>query len=529
MQCPKCDSNKLIKKGTDTRATGASMQRYKCVTCNHPWSEQVTEHIRSTRTTKLEAPSTIQEIFGEYTRDAEWIETVLEHDKFVVTSAQSNTPINKQFFESLKLYCKANGAALLIIPHRYKNSTMPNEQIEDDYPNEIKEYLFENKLELHPKLHALGQLKIASTTDNPLGGLASISKGSSIIVGHNQLQLKTLPVQPNDHPVVMTTTGTISKKNYSISKQGYKAEFNHVNAAIVVELDDDLFHIRNINFDGTGFYDFEAYYDDKKVTLSDSSAEAIVTGDEHALFADEDVKNATYGMGGIVDTIKPNFIVRHDVLDSYSISHHHRKNFLTKFKKYITGQNDVKEELNETIDYIVDTTPEGVTNLLVQSNHTDHLTKWLNEIDIKTEPWNAVIYHWLMFKMLSLIEVNPDIIPDPFELYSSWILNDSDCNVVYLGRNETYKIHGIEIAVHGDIGINGSRGSRAQFATLSSKSIIGHSHSPGIEKGCYQVGTSSVLNLEYNNGPSSWLNTHCIIYKNGKRQLVNIIEGKWRA
>jgi hypothetical protein len=60
------------------------------------------------------------------------------------------------------------------------------------------------------------------------------------------------------------------------------------------------------------------------------------------------------------------------------------------------------------------------------------------------------------------------------------------------------------------------------------KSVIGHSHTPAIEEGCYQVGTSTKLSRGYTHGPSSWLNTHAIIYPNGKRTLINIIDGKWR-
>jgi hypothetical protein len=60
--------------------------------------------------------------------------------------------------------------------------------------------------------------------------------------------------------------------------------------------------------------------------------------------------------------------------------------------------------------------------------------------------------------------------------------------------------------------------------------VIGHSHSPGIEGGCYQTGTSSRLVLEYSAGsPSGWMNTHCVVYANGKRALLNAVKGKWRA
>jgi hypothetical protein len=53
-------------------------------------------------------------------------------------------------------------------------------------------------------------------------------------------------------------------------------------------------------------------------------------------------------------------------------------------------------------------------------------------------------------------------------------------------------------------------------------------NSPGIFQGVYQVGISARLNLEYASGPSSWMNTHCIIYPDGHRTLIHIIKGKWR-
>ena len=75
--------------------------------------------------------------------------------------------------------------------------------------------------------------------------------------------------------------------------------------------------------------------------------------------------------------------------------------------------------------------------------------------------------------------------------------------------------------MHGDRGPNGARGSAKNLRRIGIKSVIGHSHSPQISEGCYQVGTSSRLKLEYNEGPSGWLNTHCVIHADGKRQFVD--------
>lgn len=524
MICPKCQSENVGKYGMMKRKSG-DVQRFKCKDCKTTFTEA----------TAVPQQSVIKEFEDlitskQYVRDDAWIQSKTNgKTKFVITSAQSGTPVSADFLAALNRYCSFNNATLLVIPVRYRNPTAVNEVIDDEYPSEIEEFLFENNIKFHEKLKVLGLLKVASTAEHPLRGLAPLSKGDSVIIGHNQLQMTTLPVQINDHPVIMTTTGTVSEKNYSSSKQGYKAEFNHSNSAVVVELDGDLFHIRHLNFDGTGFYDFNRYYSAAGHDIAWKPVQAIVTGDEHAIFFDEKVKEATYGPNGIVSRLDPKYIIRHDVLDCYSISHHHNRNFLTKFKKYVSKTNDIATELDKTIDFIVETTPKNAINVIVPSNHIDHLTRWLNECDIRNEPWNALVYHWLMFNMLQTIKQDTESSPNPFELYSQKPLANQGCSVEFLDRRETYKISDIEIAVHGDKGTNGARGTRDQFAKLPSKTIIGHSHSPGIEKGCYQVGTSSKLTLEYNDGPSSWMNTHCIIYANGKRQLINVIDGKWRA
>lgn len=449
---------------------------------------------------------------------------------FVITSAQNNTPVNECFLGALENYCDINDAELFVIPLKYNN---PNVLVQDNevlWDELVQDYLLDTNIKVHPLVKIMGSLKINATSDNPLTGLDSLSKGDSVIIGHQQLQMKTLPVQQDDHPVIMTTTGTVTEKNYSISKLGAKADFNHSFSAAVVVVSNGIFHIRHLNFDGTGFYDLDQYY--TAVDHFHDTVEAIVTGDEHVIFIDKNVFNATYGKGGLVESLKPRYIVRHDVIDCYSISHHHNYNVFTRYAKAMAGVNILSKELDEVVDFIIKTTPQGTKNIIVSSNHHDHITRWLNECDPKTDPHNAMLYHQLMYEMLKRTSFSKEgggtYHPNPFELYSEKTFISCGLDVEFLSRSSTFKILGVEIASHGDKGNNGSRGSRPQYANLPSKTIIGHSHSPGITKGCYQVGTSSTLKLEYNQGASSWLNTHCIIHRNGKRQLVNIINGKWK-
>ena len=518
--CPNCNSE--TKKNGKCLRNDQVHQRHYCKNCSSNHYVLVSESIE--QQVKEEFADAVSKV--EYRRSDEWVSKKLESSKYVITSAQSDTKVNSIFLESLKTYCDYHNAELLIIPVQYRNPTMPNEEILGAYDDSIQKYLFENNIRLHPKLKVLGALKIAATASNPLQGLAPISKGDSVIIGHNQLQSTTLPVASDDYPVIMATTGSITEANYSLSKQGLYGEFNHSLSAAIIELDDDIFHLRHLNFDSDlgGFYDLDAYYDPSGFEGGQSVA-AIVTGDEHAVVMDESVKESTYGIGGIVQTLTPEYIVRHDILDFRSGSHHDNKDILRKFKKHVNQTDRVHEELIATAEHILDTSPVGAKNIIVASNHNEHLTRWLNETKIEYQPWNAILYHRLMYEMLMAISENREVAP--FEFFIDAAIG-SMCDIKFLKRTESFKMYGIDLSFHGDVGPNGSRGSRDAMSKLPSKTIIGHSHSPGIKGGCYQVGTSSDLKLDYCRGPSSWMHSHVIIHKNGKRQMINIIRGKWR-
>jgi hypothetical protein len=503
MICPSCNSDNVRGNGKRTTAVGETVHRYVCNSCKKGfsrygadtvWPMDVSEEIFSTASSK----------------------------RLIVTSAKNGSTTNLGFLRALEKYAKINNAEILVIPVHHKNV---GQELDPEFDEEIQKYLFnENKHYGSHRLKILGALKIASSVENPLAGIDAMSKGNSLIVGHPQVQLKTLARVNEKYPAIVTTTGSISEKDYTSSKSGTKADFNHSFSALVVEFDDGFVHLRHLNYDSesNGFNDLDMFYSEH--SCYKMQVKALVTGDEHVMYGDKVVANVTYhNEDSICNTLQPDMLIRHDVLDAYSISHHHKKDTLKKYRKYVMGLHYIEKELKQTIDFINNTTPEGTTSYIVGSNHNEHLTRWLNECDPRIEPWNAKVFHNLMYKTLCSIEEGKD--PDAFQLYCDGLLNT---NVKFIGRGDPLSYKGIMFESHGDIGINGSIGSRKQFSMLPTKSIIGHSHSPGIEKGCYQVGTSSKLNLEYNKGASSWHHTHCVVHMSGKRQLLFITNGKYR-
>lgn len=510
MNCPSCDHTNVKKRSIRQTSTGEQKQRHECMNCGK-WF-----------TTSVVSDSIVFPV----------LDTVSETKvgkRFVITSCQNNAAINTEFLDALAFYCVMNNAELLIVPIIYRPAD--HEEIVFNIPAHIPHTMVSHKMRLHDEVFVMGSFNFIPTTVNPLQGLESLSKGDTLIVPSPQLRSKSLPVSATRHPAILHTTGAISRPEYANTKVGEKAFFNHSYSAVLVEIDNENdFHIRVLNCDDNGsFIDIGWEYDSLggKRFLGVS---AIVTGDEHAMFSCPVVECATYSNNdSLVKTLKPKYVVRGDVLDCFTVNHHTRRDNIKNIGKSIFGLNKIEDELNLTIDYIRRTTACGnFENILVASNHADHLTEWLSHIDIKTEPWNAKIYFWLMYQVISSMEETDIGVShsNPFELYCKHVGLE---NTRFLNRDQSFRIADVELSLHGDKGSNGSRGSISQFSNLADKVVVGHSHTPGIISGAYQVGTSSKLKLDYTSGPSSWMQTHCLVYSTGKRQLINIINGKWRA
>jgi len=117
---------------------------------------------------------------------------------------------------------------------------------------------------------------------------------------------------------------------------------------------------------------------------------------------------------------------------------------------------------------------------------------------------------------------------DPFVYWADRIANEASAtNIIPVLRGRSLLLGGIECGMHGDRGPHGARGSVKNLSRLGVKVISGHGHAPAIEEGHTRVGTMSRLNLEYNQGPSGWLNTHASIDAFGKPHLHHFINGKF--
>lgn len=410
------------------------------------------------------------------------------------------------------------------------------------WDSRLEPYLLDVRALVAPGLVWCGEANIIPTAVNPLSGLDGYTGRNSAIFPHTKIALQSIATPPTDAAKFNYTTGAVTQRNYIQRKEGLKAEFHHCYAALLVEVDHTgSWWCRQINADSDGvIYDLDVKVDDGAVTEG-HRVEAITWGDVHVAQLDEAVKHIQWGAGGILDTLRPRQQFVHDVLDFYSRSHHETKNPHAMYLRYAQSMGSVRNEVAGVIDFLLDAQRPDTETYVVDSNHDQHLGRWLRESEGVRDPGNFRFWLKMQTAIVAVIDANgaipTDYLPMAVRLVMEegrYVSSSLPVNIRFLDQDDSHIIcpesgGGIECGLHGDRGPNGARGSARNLSKLGRKANIGHSHSAAIVDGVYQAGTSSKLRLAYNIGPSSWSHSCIITYPNGKRSIVTIWRGKWRA
>lgn len=514
--CPKC-GRKSLRKGS---RTPSGKQRWQCRGSTGDREPCYT-------TTNPDAPCRGQDSRAkEADANPQFKRALGGAKKFVITSAQNGTPVHDNFFGALLKYCEANDAELVVIPLRYKNPTSRWEHSQENaevWDDSLAPYLYNQRKKLNENLTLVADIKTVPTATTPLSGFESLTGASSGIFGHTKLQMTCIPTPQGRYPKILTTTGAVTVRNYTDSKAGKKGEFHHMLGAVVAEIIGKKFFIRHIVATKDGdFIDLKHSYSASGIDRAPQPL-AMVFGDTHRAVMDKTVERVTFGKGGMVDTLNPQTLVFHDLHDGSSTNHHEMKDPFAQVKKYVTQMHEVENEVREDVAWL-DKVCAGREAVIVPSNHDDFLARWLKEQDWRRDPANAEFYLSTALELVQAIKRGEDA-PHPFAYWVDQLKRDD--NIRCLKRDESFVLGDVELSMHGDKGPNGARGSRHNLRRIGVRSFIGHSHTPGIEEGCWQVGTSTSLKLNYNVGPSNWLHCHGIVHANGKRQLLMIVDGHW--
>lgn len=436
--------------------------------------------------------------------------------RFIITWAQNDTPVHSGFLQNIEAYAKFIDADIHIIAGRYRNpTTLKGDDRADTWSPEIQKYLDANRHNIHKYVSILSDVKIQPTAVNPMSGMEGISGINSCIFGSPKVHLDVIPVLEGSTPKIMMTTGAITKMNYTDSKAGKKGEFHHTLGFVIIEIENgEIFHARQVTAnDETGNFNDLFYNVEYGIISRITEVDAIVLGDIHLGDTDEVVMESTIDL---LDKINPKFTVVHDIFNGHSISHHDLKNPVKLYLKEVAGTNVLKKEIEEMLDWIEKMRKYNL--VIVRSNHDDFVDRWILNTDWKSNIKNSLEY--MEYAKVLLEDKAPKgIIP--------YIIDKHFPDVKTLGRDQSFIVKKWELGVHGDMGQNGSKGSLLQFRRLNTKIIVAHYHSPERKDGALSVGTSTRLRLDYNIGPSNWLNSHVIIHTDGKCQHINFIKGKF--
>lgn len=433
---------------------------------------------------------------------------------FIFSWAQNETPVHENFFKNLIAYSEFKKAGLHILAGRYRNPTSVfTDQDKDTWVKEVIPYLDANRHNIHKYLQVLSDIKISPTASMPLSGLNSVTGLESCIVGHPRMHLTSLPILPSYPNKLLMSTGACTVENYTDSKSGKKSAFHHNLGCIIVELDGEHFHIRQITADDDGnFYDLFHRVKDGKVKDNKKGCEVAILGDLHIRQMDEEAEEASFKL---LDIMQPQYTVIHDILDGQSISHHNKKYPFLLMELEEKGLNNVEQEIQEMFDWIEKR--RGYNLVIPAANHNDWLDQWLDNSDWRKEPNKKAYLKYANVKAKGFAKKG---------LVAHLIDNEFN-DVITLGYNDSFRVLDWELALHYSKGSNGSRGSATQFKNLNTKSIGGHGHSSFRYDGSLAVGTLTKMDMGYNSGLSSWICSNVLIYPDGKAQHLHFVNGKF--
>jgi predicted transcriptional regulator len=459
--------------------------------------------------------------------------------RYILTSAQNNTFVHSKFLASLEQMASRIDAKIIIGTFSYNLSGFQNLGKGDGewFDDKIQKYIIDEPVQLAKDLLWCGELNVLPTAVNPLSGFHSYTKSGSGIIPHAKVQMESLPSHMSNSARMLYTTGAVTQRNYIQKKAGQKASFHHIFGALIVEIDDegDWFVRQLIADTDTGeFYDLDVLYTPTGA-ICGQSVEGINWGDIHSEKADWGVYASSFGVGtmrseSMIDVLKPKYQFVHDVLDFEARNHHTINDPYVRFQHYKQQKDWVDQNIKTVANVLKTMYRPFTTTVVVESNHDLALQRWLKTSDYRTDPANALFFLDCQYATYQAM-ANNDKKFSVFE-YALKRVEPDLTNVNFLKTDESFMIcgiDGIECGSHGDLGLNGSRGSAMAYQKLGSRYNIGHSHSATIKDGVYQAGVSAKMDMGYNRGPSSWSHSHIVTYKNSKRTIITLKNGKWRA
>jgi hypothetical protein len=465
--------------------------------------------------------------------------------RYLLTAAQDDTEVHAGFWVNLLAYARAIDARVIVGGFTYQKGLYEDHATRTAaFRAEVQPYLEHENVDLGPLIF-FAKMNTLPTAVKPLSGLETLARGKFGVFPHAKVQLVSVPSMVSGlNYAHQMTTGACTVANYVEKKAGLKAEFHHQIGATLVEIDDAgrVFCRQVIATDDGSFQDLDAAAREGVITFG-HRVEAITWGDIHREKLDPVVSRACWGLDletetitdadNMLDVLRPRHQFFHDLLDFETRNHHRKGDHHFRFKMIQRGTDKVEEGVAACARFLRQTERPWSASVVVPSNHNDALERWLREADPREDAANALFWFRANTAIYEAIEREDK----GFDVFQ-WALARADdramVDIAFPPRGGSYitcqAAGGIENAFHGDQGPNGARGSAASLIRVAIRMNVGHAHSPAIWDGVYQGGLCGMMDQGYNNEAlSSWSHTQIVTYPNGRRTLVTVVDGKWRA
>lgn len=356
---------------------------------------------------------------------------------------------------------------------------------------------------------------VIPTAKKPISNARLMSGDRNLtILPHPKQQAESLPRPKGMAERWAVTTGTLCQPRYKVSRAGAEASADHIIGFTVIH-DDGSFDQVQLDSHGFGFYRGLPI---NEFGFADPMGDAvIIAGDIHAEKLDNDEFS---NLIDLAQNVNAAHIVLHDLFDFTSRNHHNRGSGLFLAAQMGRTVADDLEDAAQVLQGLLDETGAHIT--IVNSNHDRALDRWLEETDPRQDPVNLPLWCDLQKPRYetALDGGKDDLIP--LERALRLVAPDLDYRMItFLGQDESFAVHGVELSNHGDAGINGARGGFTAFERLGGSYVIGHSHS-GYKNG-KRVAVSGVtgsFDMGYNVGASSWSHSHVVVCNDGSMQII---------
>ena len=429
--------------------------------------------------------------------------------RYIVTSAQYGAVVNKGLLANMGNFARKHKVdKVMFFPMRGR-------YIDEDWLDpELMEFEMVSKMRLNSNL-MLKSIEALPQQIDPFFGLSGkFSRDYSHIIPSPKIRYRSI-ANTSKYPRALMTTGAITKPNYKLhTRIGQLANEQHQFGFVYVEIiNGTIFNAKQIEATDNGDFYFltEKYYGGK---VTRERPEALVLGDWHTGDTCPKVRKKTIEM---LRELKPRRAVFHDIFNGHSINHHEEDNLLAELRSVRDTRFGLEKEMAEVYAELLffAKTFKDIEFVVARSNHDDFLERYIKDKKFIKHPQNFLFACRLI---PNIIDENKIPLEEALKL-----IGPLPKNIKFLNQDDSYRVRGVELAMHGHLGASGSKGSPLLFSRLNLRTITAHTHAPQLLANGMVVGTSTHLKLSYTHGAGAWLNAHGILYANGKMGLITLI------